>query len=91
MFVAEKATGHLIEVLDTQALFDPHVQQVRGSLHYGEEAQDPESFAKSDLAFPSGEALPVCAGCVSPELRELPEWVCGDLQHCSSGYSSGDL
>ncbi len=32
MFVAEKATGHLIEVLDTQALFDPHSQQVRGSL-----------------------------------------------------------
>jgi hypothetical protein len=60
MFVAEKATGHLIEVLDTQALFDPHVQEVRGSLHYGEEAQDQESFAKSDLAFPSGEALPVC-------------------------------
>ncbi|MBY6071979.1 acetyltransferase [Marinobacter salsuginis] len=60
MFVAEKATGHLIEVLDTQALFDPHVQEVRGSLHYGEEAQDPESFAKSELAFPSGEALPVC-------------------------------
>lgn len=60
MFVAEKATGHLIEVLDTQALFDPHSQQVRGSLHYGEEAQDPELFKKSELAFPSGEALPVC-------------------------------
>ena len=59
MFVAEQATGHLIEVLDTQALFDPHVQQVRGSLHYGAEAQAPESFATSDLAFPSGEAHPV--------------------------------
>ncbi len=35
MFVAEKATGHLIEVLDTQALIDPHIEQVRGSLHYG--------------------------------------------------------
>lgn len=60
MFVADKATGHLIEVLDTQALFDPHMSEVRGSLHYGEEAQDPEPFAKSGLAFPSGEPLPQC-------------------------------
>lgn len=60
MFVADKSTGHLIEVLDTQALFDPHVEQVKGSLHYGEEAQDPEFYAKTDLGFPSGEALPKC-------------------------------
>ncbi len=60
MFVAEKATGHLIEVLDTNALFDPHMTAVQGSLHYGEEAQDPEPYPKSELVFPSGEPLPVC-------------------------------
>lgn len=60
MFVAEKATGHLIEVLDTSALFDPHLDSIKGSLHYGEEAQDPESFQKSELVFPSGEPLPKC-------------------------------
>lgn len=60
MFVAEKATGHLIEVLDTNALFDPHLGTIEGSLHYGEEAQDPESFQKSELVFPSGEPLPRC-------------------------------
>lgn len=60
MFVAEKATGHLIEVLDSSALFDPHLDSIHGSLHYGEEAQDPESFQKSELVFPSGEPLPKC-------------------------------
>jgi len=60
MFVAEKATGHLIEVLDSAALFDPHLDSISGSLHYGEEAQDPEYFRKSELVFPSGEPLPKC-------------------------------
>ena len=60
MFVADKSNGHLIEVLDTASLFDPHLNKIEGRLHYGEETQDVESFAKTDLAFPSGEALPVC-------------------------------
>jgi len=60
MFVADKNNGHLIEVLNTASLFDPHVARIEGRLHYGEESQEPELYAKSDLAFPSGEALPVC-------------------------------
>ncbi|MEX2473789.1 acetyltransferase [Marinobacter sp.] len=60
MFVAERSTGHMIEVLDTQALFDPHKSRVKGSMHYGEEAQDPELYDKAALGFPSGEALPAC-------------------------------
>lgn len=38
MFVAEKHTGHLIEVLDISALFDPHRSRIKGSMQYGEEA-----------------------------------------------------
>ncbi|MCM0613785.1 acetyltransferase [Marinobacter sediminum] len=60
MFVAEKSTGHLIEVLDTRLLFDPHETRVKGSLHYGEEAQDAEFYLKAELSFPSGESLPIC-------------------------------
>jgi hypothetical protein len=60
MFVAQRSTGHLIEVLDTQALFNPHKSRIKGSMHYGEEAQDPEFYEKSDLVFASGEALPKC-------------------------------
>lgn len=60
MFLAEKSTGHMIEVLDTRTLFDPNETKVRGSLHFGEEAQDPELFDKTGLNFPSGESLPLC-------------------------------
>ena len=67
MFVADKSNGHLIEVLDTTSLFDPHVSSIEGRLHYGEERQEPELYPKADLAFPSGEALPVCW--TDPEYR----------------------
>jgi hypothetical protein len=60
MLLAEKSTGHLVEISDITVLFDPNEQEVTGSVHYGEEAQDPEPIAKSKLAFPSGEPLPVC-------------------------------
>lgn len=60
MLLAEKATGHIVEVLDTLALIDPHEATVKGSLHYGEEPQDPEQFPKAELKFPSGEDLPRC-------------------------------
>lgn len=67
MLLAERSTGHLVEILDSHALMDPLETRVRGSLHYGEEAQDPEQFAKAELGFPSGEALPVCW--TDPEYR----------------------
>ncbi|MBS3803810.1 MAG: acetyltransferase [Oleiphilaceae bacterium] len=60
MLLAEKSTGHVIEVLDIHELFDPLKSTVKGSMHYGQEAQDPEHFPKSELSFPSGEALPQC-------------------------------
>jgi hypothetical protein len=67
MFVADKNNGHLIEVLNASALFDPNLDRIEGRLHYGEESQDPELFAKKDLAFPSGKSLPVCW--TDPEFR----------------------
>ena len=60
MFLAEKSTGHMIEVLDTKMLIDPNESTVKGSLHFGEEAQDPEFFDKAGLNFPSRESLPQC-------------------------------
>jgi hypothetical protein len=33
---------------------------VQARLHGGEELQDPAAYAKDDLVFPSGEALPRC-------------------------------
>jgi hypothetical protein len=60
MFLKTTQDGSLMEVLDLQQLFDPFAKRVLGRLHAGEELQDAEPFAKSDLLFPSGEALPRC-------------------------------
>jgi len=49
-----------MEVLNLQQLFDPFATSVSGRLHAGEELQDSEAFAKAELLFPSGEALPRC-------------------------------
>ncbi len=60
MYLKRKSDGHLIEVLGFNDLFNPIHPAVVGRLHYGEEIQDAEKFAKTDLAFPSGEDLPRC-------------------------------
>lgn len=60
MYLRHKATGDLVEVLDLEALFDPFQAEVTGCFHWGEELQDPNRFAKAELAFPSGEDLPRC-------------------------------
>ena len=56
MYLRDKSNGDLVEVLDLTAMVDP----CRDELHAGEELQDPATFRKSDLTFPSGEALPRC-------------------------------
>ncbi len=58
MFLMQKATHNLVEVLSTQELFDPFVTEVTAQIHAGEELQEPETFPKSELMFPSGEELP---------------------------------
>lgn len=60
MFLKERSSTHLVEVLSLEDLFNPTHADVAGRYHYGEEAQDPETFAKIGLVFPSGEALPRC-------------------------------
>lgn len=60
MFLRDKKTGDAVEILDLSALFDPCVAEVPGRFHAGEEMQEGDSFPKSTLIFPSGEALPRC-------------------------------
>lgn len=60
MFLKHKTNGDLVEVLDLNALFDPTAAAINGRFHSGEEIQEPSSFNKTDLIFPSGEALPKC-------------------------------
>ncbi len=60
MFLNEKTTGHMVEVLSLGDLFDLFKDEVVGRYQHGEEVQDPEKFKKSDLMFLSGEPLPRC-------------------------------
>ena len=60
MYLKDKGSGSLVEVLDVAALSDPCRDSVPGRLHAGEELQDPADFVKTDLSFPSEEDLPRC-------------------------------
>ncbi|MFM8332074.1 MAG: acetyltransferase [Candidatus Methylumidiphilus sp.] len=60
MFLKQQNDSHLVEVLSLADLFNPTHLTVVGRLHYGEEMGDADKFPKTDLIFPSGEALPRC-------------------------------
>lgn len=60
MFLKDKSKDDLVEVLTLSDLFDPFCKTLVGRYQHGEEAQDPEKFKKTELCFPSGEALPRC-------------------------------
>lgn len=60
VYLKDTESGDMVEILDLPALFDPFRHEVAGRFHAGEELQDPQIFRKTDLAFPSDEALPRC-------------------------------
>lgn len=60
MYLRDKQSGDLVEVMDTAAMVDPCMAELQGRFHAGEELQDAEAFIKNNLEFPSGEALPKC-------------------------------
>jgi hypothetical protein len=60
MYLKHKTSHKLVEVLQVQELFDPCKNGVTGRYHAGEELQEPETFRKVELIFPSDEALPKC-------------------------------
>ena len=60
MFLQEKLNHEMIEILSLNDLFDPFNKTLVGRYQHGEEVQDPEKFAKSNLQFLSGEDLPEC-------------------------------
>ena len=67
MFLKERKTGELVEVLDTAQLFDPFQTSITGRYNFGEEMPDPRSFEKIDLVFCSNESLPRCW--IDPDYR----------------------
>ncbi len=60
MFLHNKETNSLVEIEDVQTLINPNQHEVVARSQSGEEEQEPESFHKGNLIFPSGEDLPRC-------------------------------
>ncbi|MES9833229.1 MAG: acetyltransferase [Candidatus Thiodiazotropha sp. L084R] len=60
MFLMQKNSDRLVEVLSMPDLFNPNHTEIVGRLHAGEEMQDAEKFLKAQMQFPSGEPLPQC-------------------------------
>ena len=60
MFLKTKTDGSLVEVVRVDQLMDPFSPSLVGRMHAGEEMQDSELFDKNELAFLSGESLPIC-------------------------------
>ena len=60
MYLKHIKTGDLVEVIDLQDVVNPHSPTIRVRLDGIEGGQRNDDLLKSDLAFPSGEPLPVC-------------------------------
>jgi hypothetical protein len=60
MFLHSKDSDTLVKVTDVETLFNPTKGEISGRVQEGEEEQDPQSFSKKNLKFPSGEDLPRC-------------------------------
>ncbi|MEG4320161.1 MULTISPECIES: acetyltransferase [unclassified Microcoleus] len=60
MLLQEKESGDLIEIIDIETLVSPTKTEVAGKNQAGQEEQEPATFEKDKLVFPSGEVLPRC-------------------------------
>ena len=60
MFLKHVPTNDLVEVIDLTDVINPHSPTILARSHASEVIQHPENFLKTELAFPSGESLPVC-------------------------------
>lgn len=60
MLVKNREDNTLIQVMNAEELIDPFQKSIQGRQKAGEEVQPTQSFEKTGLIFPSGEALPQC-------------------------------
>lgn len=67
MLLQRKEDGILVKVLEIGDVINPSQTEVMIRVQAGEEEQDEETIAKQDLAFPSGESLPLCW--INPDYR----------------------
>ncbi|OUC14098.1 MAG: acetyltransferase [Alkalinema sp. CACIAM 70d] len=68
MLLQRKEDGILVKVVEINDMINPSQPQIMIQVQAGEEEQDAEMMEKCDLAFPSGENLPVCW--MNPDYRQ---------------------
>ena len=67
MFLKHIPTDDLVEVIDLTDVINPHSPSILARSHTGEVIQRPKKYPKAELAFPSGETLPLCWTCTDFE------------------------
>ena len=60
MFLKNRNSGDMIDVVKIRDLTNLYHETVMGSYQIGEELQDAQEFSKAELVFLSGEELPRC-------------------------------
>jgi len=60
MFLKDKQSNDLVEVLDPKEMFNPASSTMKVRYQAGEEVGEPTDVEKIRLEFPSGESLPKC-------------------------------
>ena len=60
MFLKHVPTDDLVEVIDLTDVINPHSSTILARLHTDEVIRRAKNFPKTELAFPSGEPLPLC-------------------------------
>jgi len=60
MFLKYLPTNDLVEVIDLTDVINPYSTTIWARAHMDEVIQRAENFLKTELAFPSGESLPLC-------------------------------
>jgi hypothetical protein len=60
MYLKHIPSGDLVEVIDLQDVISPYSPTVLARGFKEQWVQRAEKYLKSELAFPSGEALPSC-------------------------------
>ena len=73
MLLKEKQSGELVKVDEVEQLVNPVQDSITGQIQGGQAEQLPQSFQKSGLIFPSGEALPRCWSDADYRMNSQPE------------------
>ncbi|MBR8837749.1 MAG: acetyltransferase [Stigonema ocellatum SAG 48.90 = DSM 106950] len=60
MLLQIKDNGELVKIADILELINPNTDTVQAKEQQGQEEQQPDSYKKEALVFPSGESLPRC-------------------------------